>query len=243
MKNISEKEFQGLKKTHHFYKLEMEFNVPLKEELQFFGTEIGNDVLVITVFNADICTSIHKVENAEIGHCNGKFIVIEKDASQVSASPSEVEVIENASIKKDNLDDLIDEAIGGAVADTTIKVSVVPPTTPSDAKEEAKQPVEKQVVEKAEAVTEEKKQQKAQEVQVTGSPVITKGKQTEVKPVDKKQSVINFKLAEPAPKKPAEKQPEKKQQPQQQSANNVNLAETIKKAKKEKYDPWSGSGW
>lgn len=243
MKNISEKEFMGLKKTHHFYKLEMEFNVPLKEELQFFGTEIGNDVLVITVFNADICTSIHKVENAEIGHCNGKFIVIEKDASQVSVSPSEVEVIENTSSKKDNLDDLIDEAIGGAVADTTIKVSAVPPTTPSNAKEEAK-PVEKQVVEKSAVVAEEKKVQ-PQEVKVTGSPIITKGKQPETKPAEKKQSVINFKLSEPAPKKPVEKPLEKKkQQPQQQqTADNVNLAETIKKAKKEKYDPWSGSGW
>lgn len=233
----------GLKKTHHFYKLEMEFNVPLKEELQFFGTEIGNDVLVITVFNADICTSIHKVENAEIGHCNGKFIVIEKDASQVSVSPSEVEVIENASSKKDNLDDLIDEAIGGAVADTTIKVSVVPSPAPApgNEKEEPKL-VEKQVVEKAEAVTEEKKQQKAQEVQVTTSPMITKGKQSEAKPADKKQSVINFKLNEPTPKKPAEKPVEKKKE-QQKTSTKVDLAETISKAKKEKYDPWSGSGW
>ena len=236
MKNISEKEFMGLKKTHHFYKLEMEFNVPLKEELQFFGTEIGNYVLVITVFNADICTSIHKVENAEIGHCNGKFIVIEKDASQVSVSPSEVEVIENASSKKDNLDDLIDEAIGGAVADTTIKVSVVPPS-PTPSKEEPK-PVEKQVVEKTEVVVEEKKQQ---ESQVTGSPIITKGK-SETKPADKKQSVINFKLAEPAPKKPTEKPVEKKKE-QQKTSTKVDLAETINKAKKEKYDPWSGSGW
>lgn len=240
MKNISEKEFMGLKKTHHFYKLEMEFNVPLKEELQFFGTEIGNDVLVITVFNADICTSIHKVENAEIGHCNGKFIVIEKDASQVSVSPSEVEVIENASGKKDNLDDLIDEAIGGAVADTTIKVSVVPPTTPSDAKEEPK-PVEKQV-EKTEAVVAEEKKVQPQEVKVTGSPIITKGKQPEAKPADKKQQVINFKLAEPAPKKPVEKPVEKKQE-KQKTSTKVDLAETINKAKKEKYDPWSGSGW
>ena len=244
MKNISEKEFMTLKKTHQFYKLEMEFDVPLKEELQFFGTEIGNDVLVVTIFNADICSSFHKVKNAEIGQWNGKYVVIEKEASEVSMPPKS-EVIETPSIKN-SLDDLIDEAIGGAVADTTIKVSVVPtPTTPSDVKEEPKL-VEKQVVEKPiekTEVVEEKKVQKPQEAQVTGSPMITKGKQTETKPADKKQSVINFKLNEPAPKKPVEKPVEKKQQEQQKTSANVNLAETIKKAKKEKYDPWSGSGW
>ncbi|MDY5647009.1 MAG: hypothetical protein SPF22_08415 [Candidatus Onthovivens sp.] len=240
MKNISEKEFMTLKKTHQFYKLEMEFDVPLKEELQFFGTEIGNDVLVVTIFNADICSSFHKVKNAEIGQWNGKYVVIEKEASEVSMPPKS-EVIETPSIKN-SLDDLIDEAIGGAVADTTIKVSVVPPTTPSDAKEEAKQSVEKQVVEKTEVVVEEKKQQKAQEAQVTGSPIITKGKQSETKPADKKPPVLNFKLDEPAPKKPVEKPVEKKQE-KQKTSTKVDLAETISKAKKEKYDPWSGSGW
>ena len=243
MKNISEKEFMTLKKTHQFYKLEMEFDVPLKEELQFFGTEIGNDVLVVTIFNADICSSFHKVKNAEIGQWNGKYVVIEKEASEVSMPPKS-EVIETPSIKN-SLDDLIDEAIGGAVADTTIKVSVVPPTTPSDAKEESKpaeKPVEKQVVEKTEVVVEEKKVQKPQEAQITGSPVITKGKLPETKPADKKQSVINFKLNEPAPKKPVEKPVEKKQE-KQKTSTKVDLAETINKAKKEKYDPWSGSGW
>lgn len=238
MKNISEKEFESLKKTHHFFKLEMGFNVPLKEELQFFGTEIGVDVLIVTIFNADICTSIYKVQNAEIGQYDGKFVVIEREASQVSEI-SQPEVIENAS-SKNNLDDLIDEAIGGAVADTTIKVSVAPPS-PTPSKEEPKL-VEKQVVEKTEVVVEEKKQQKAQEAQATGSPIITKGKQPETKPTEKKQSVINFKLSEPAPKKPVEKPVEKKKE-QQKASTKVDLTETISKAKKEKYDPWSGSGW
>ena len=238
MKNISEKEFESLKKTHHFFKLEMGFNVPLKEELQFFGTEIGDDVLIVTIFNADICTSIYKVQNAEIGQYDGKFVVIEREASEISMSPHTG--VTNSI--KNSLDDLIDEAIGGAVADTTIKVSVeTPPQTPGDAKEEPKS-VEKQV-EKTEAVVAEEKKVQPQEVKVTGSPIITKGKQPEAKPADKKQQVINFKLAEPAPKKPVEKPVEKKQQEQQKTSANVNLAETIKKAKKEKYDPWSGSGW
>lgn len=216
----------------NFYKLEVEYNLPLKETLAFYGAEVGNDVLVLTVFNSDICTAMFTMKNSELVNCgDNKYSIAERSCSSYEEKSSSI----------NNLEALQDNAITGAIMDKSLELAKKIqedlekpiPNSYEDAKQEfneiLKETLDNPVVTAAPTTT-----PKVDKPAIIVKPVITKGKQeqktepakTTPKPVNR-QSVLAETLTEAHLNK---KKDESQKQPP-------------KKIKPDKFDPWSGSGW
>lgn len=223
----------GKKWGFNFYKLEVEYNLPLKETIAFYGAEVGNDVLVLAIFNSDICTAMFTIKDAQLlNYGDNKYTIVEKFVIRAQhGKPVEHD------FGFSDLEDLQESAITGAIMDKSLEIAkkvqedlAKPiPNSYESAKQEfdaaLKEAVESPVVTAAPA-------QKDDKPAIIVKPVITKGKQeqkTEVvkttpKPVNK-PSILAEALTEAHINKKEEKQ------------------KPPKKIKPDRFDPWSGSGW
>ena len=225
---------KGQKWRFKFYKLEVEYNLPLKETIAFYGAEVGNDVLVLAIFNSDICTAMFTINDAQIlKYDDNKYTIVEKFILRARYGSKSVET----GFGFNDLDELQDNAITGAIMDKSLEMAKKVeedlkkpiPNTLESAKQEfnaaLKEAVENPVVTAAPA---------PEKPAIIVKPVITKGKQEQkteaIKTAPKtvnKPSILAEALTEAhlnKKKDEAQKQPPKKIKP-------------------DKFDPWSGSGW
>lgn len=220
----------------NFYKLEVDYNLPLKETIDFYGAEVGNDVLVLAIFNSDICTAMFTIKGSQLlKYGDNKYTIVEKFVLRARYGSKNIET----GFGFNDLDELQDSAITGAIMDKSLEMAKKVeedlkkpiPNTLESAKQEfnaaLKEAVENPVVTAVPAHA-----PKNDKPAIIVKPVITKGKQeqkTEVvkttpKPVNK-PSILAEALTEARINKKEEKQ------------------KPPKKIKPDRFDPWSGSGW
>ena len=75
MYEVSESVFQSLISKSKFVKLDFDISATLSKDVLFYGMEIGRDVLIIGIYNTDICTVMNVLKNAHIVYCNGRYTV------------------------------------------------------------------------------------------------------------------------------------------------------------------------
>ena len=216
----------------NFYKLEVEYNLPLKETIDFYGAEVGDDVLVLAIFNSDICTAMFTIKGSQLlKYGDNKYTIVEKFVLKAKYGSKSVET----GFAFNDLDELQDNAITGAIMDKSLEIAKKVqedlekpiPDTLESAKQEFNAAL-KEAVENP-VVTEAPKNEKPA---IIVKPLITKGKQEKkpevVKPdpkTDSKPSILAEALTEAHTKKKEENQ------------------KPPKKIKPDRFDPWSGSGW
>lgn len=79
MRKVSQKTFDGVKQMYRM--VELDFKVSLDDRVKIYGAEIGNDVLMVTLYNDDISSAATVVPNHELIECDGKYMVAPRDAS------------------------------------------------------------------------------------------------------------------------------------------------------------------
>lgn len=101
MYKISKEEFDGLINRFTFVELKMSIPMVLDDNsVIFYGTEIGKDVLMITVYNCDICTATQLVRDHHIVECNGQYTLrpnyfMDAENDSIFYHPDFVGVMEN----------------------------------------------------------------------------------------------------------------------------------------------------
>ena len=75
MKNVNAQEFSRLSRIMKFIELEFDVSITKSNDMKFFGTEIGPDVLLVGVYNCDICSMMQIIRNACICKCEDKYVL------------------------------------------------------------------------------------------------------------------------------------------------------------------------
>ena len=75
METISKKEFDRLSQMIDFVELEFNLSNTKSNDVKFYGSELGRDVLLIAVYNCDICTSVQLIKETHICKFEDKYIL------------------------------------------------------------------------------------------------------------------------------------------------------------------------
>ena len=208
MIKVSKDQFDKYVKKVTWYPLTMSFPT-MKEKTDFYGAEIGDDVMVVQYWNNDFCTSSFQIKDAQIVFCDGKYTVaakiidvnlpeihIDKD-NDVNHDPNYVydemgtPVMENIEPPKD--EDIMSArlaAIDASDADDTFRIST--PVQQVDEKPTILEEIKSVTANKASILDDDKP-----------APVVTRGREKTTaeppKPVTKKVVVNRPPKQDPKP--------------------------------------------
>ena len=87
--------------------VELDFKVSLDDHVKIYGAEIGNDVLMVTLYNDDISSSVAVVPNHELIECGGRYMLAPRDANVKIPEPVMEEKL-TKDLSKDEFEQEID---------------------------------------------------------------------------------------------------------------------------------------
>jgi len=80
MKKVSQKVFDGVRQLYRMVELDFETN-GMEDRVKMYGAEVGKDVLIASLYNDDISTSMSVIPNHEIVECDGKYMIAPRDVT------------------------------------------------------------------------------------------------------------------------------------------------------------------
>ena len=100
MYKIEKSEFENLVSATSFVELELGLQNTGSKDVKFYGLEAGKDVLLVSVFNCDICTGVNVLRDTHIVEYNGRYTVrpnylLDVENDNVFFHPDFVGVMEN----------------------------------------------------------------------------------------------------------------------------------------------------
>jgi hypothetical protein len=189
MIKVSSEQFDQLKEKIRFVQLEFSNGFEgIKSDSKFFGTEIGNDVLVVQLWNNDFCTSSFIVPNSCIASCNGRYTLSMNGSHDFSIDAFQNAIPLPAQVVVEHQDDeaSIDQRMAAIFASNTDREN-------------------KYAIEEDEPAVIEEPVNKPEPLPVQAQPITTKGRQKseETRKDPEPKTVITRKEPVSQPHKPA----------------------------------------